>query len=61
MMRTLKDFANEDSIFEAVARGDITEAEFRNLWQEIRQVGYSEGYDEGWEAGLDQGRFNWGP
>ena len=59
-MRSLKDFANEDSIFEAVCRGDITEAEFRKLWQENRALGYSEGYDEGWATGLDQAQWNAG-
>lgn len=59
-MRSLKDFANEDSIFEAVERGDVTLEEFRKLWQENRALGYSEGYDEGWATGLDQAQWNAG-
>ena len=60
-MRSLKDFnSSEDAVFLAVLQGDVTLQEFRNLWQENRALGYSEGYDEGWATGLDQAQWNAG-
>ena len=54
-MKTLKDFnSSEDAVFLAVLHGSVSLKEFRNLWQENRANGYSEGYDDGWSAGYDQ-------
>lgn len=58
IVRTLKDFENEDAIFSAIIGGGLPLQEFRKLWQENHSAGWQEGYDDGWQTGLDQGQFS---